>query len=183
MYGPVIEGSVFRLRPPRQDDAAVMITWFQDMEVTSRLLMRLPPSLDAEQTWLRDRGTDEHDILWAIEHDGQLIGTTGIHQIDWKSLNATTGTLIGDRRTWGKGIGRELMRIRMDFAFTELTLRKLKSSYVEGNEASRRAQLAAGYREVGRLRQEIFREGRWLDLILTEVLREDWEARRRGDEA
>jgi RimJ/RimL family protein N-acetyltransferase len=67
------------------------------------------------------------------------------------------------------------MRLRADFAFRELPLRKLQSGYLEGNEASRRAQAAAGYREVGRFHGQFFREGRWLDEILTELLREDWE--------
>ena len=48
-------------------------------------------------------------------------------------------------------------------------------SYLEGNEASARAQASAGYREVGRFRGQYFREGRWLDEVLTELLREDWE--------
>jgi RimJ/RimL family protein N-acetyltransferase len=40
--------------------------------------------------------------------------------------------------------------------------------------ASGRAQAAAGYREVGRWRGDRFVDGAWIDLILTEVLREDW---------
>jgi RimJ/RimL family protein N-acetyltransferase len=32
-----------------------------------------------------------------------------------------------------------------------------------------------GYREVGRRKAHYFRNGRWLDEILTEVHREDWE--------
>ena len=97
---------------------------------------------------------------------------------NWSNQHATTGTLIGDKSVWGRGIAGEMMRLRADFAFTELPLRKLKSGYLEGNEASRRAQAGAGYREVGRLRQECFREGRWLDMVLTELLREDWARHR-----
>ena len=58
--------------------------------------------------------------------------------------------------------------------FTHLTLRKLKSGYIDGNVASARAQAAAGYREVGRLKEETFGDGKWRDMILTEVMREDW---------
>ncbi len=87
---------------------------------------------------------------------------------------ATTGTLIGDKKVWGKGLARELMRLRARYAFTELPLRKLEAGYFEGNEASGRAQAAAGYKVVGRRREYVFAGGRWLDLIMTEVLREDW---------
>ena len=66
------------------------------------------------------------------------------------------------------------MQLRTTYAFTQLPLRKLKAAYLEGNEASARAQAAAGYREVGRWRGDRFVDGGWIDLILTEVLRDDW---------
>lgn len=118
-----------------------MVGWFEDMEVTSRLgAGRSVPSPEMEREWLKRMAEDRNSMLWAIEREAQLIGTTGIHAIDWANQNGTTGTLIGDKTAWGKGIAGELMRLRADFAFTELPLRKLKSGYVEGNEASRRAQ-------------------------------------------
>ncbi|HEY4867683.1 MAG TPA: GNAT family protein [Candidatus Dormibacteraeota bacterium] len=175
MYGPVIQGSCFRLRPPRPEEAAVMIAWFEDLEVTARLLRRWPPSLEDEQEWLKKTAADPDSVFWVIEHEGRPIGVTGIEGIDWVNGRGKTGTLIGDKSCWGKGIASEVMRLRADFAFRELPLRKLQSGYLEGNEASRRAQAAAGYREVGRFHGQFFREGRWLDEILTELLREDWE--------
>ncbi len=152
-----------------------MVTWFEDLEVTARILRRFPPSLEEEQEWLRKTATDPNHIIWAVEREGHLVGVTGIHFINWPEQHGSTGTLIGDKTAWAKGIAGELMKLRADFAFTQTTLRKLKSAYIEGNEASRRAQLAAGYRECGRRRQELFREGRWLDQIETELLREDWQ--------
>jgi RimJ/RimL family protein N-acetyltransferase len=173
--GPVIEGKVVRLRPPRPDDAAVMITWFEDMEVTRFLLLRNPPSIEAEKEWLDKMARDPNAVIWVIEHKGGLVGTTAIHEINWREGSGTTGTVIGDKAAWGKGLGRELMQLRARYAFTQLPLRKLKSAYLEGNEASARAQAAAGYREVGRYRVDMFVDGRWRDHVLTEVLREDWE--------
>jgi RimJ/RimL family protein N-acetyltransferase len=66
------------------------------------------------------------------------------------------------------------MQLRARYAFTQLPLRKLKSGYLDGNEASGRAQVAAGYREVGRHRAEHFIAGRYVDLIVTELLRDEW---------
>jgi RimJ/RimL family protein N-acetyltransferase len=174
MYGPVIEGKLVRLRPPRPDDAAVMITWFEDLEVTRFLLLRHPPSIEQEKEWFDKMAKDPDQVLWAVEHDGRTVGVTGIHQIDWRNGFGTTGTLIGDKAVWGKGIGREVMQLRAKYAFNQLPLRKLKSGYLDGNEASARAQAAAGYREVGRYRADMFFDGKWVDHVITEVLREDW---------
>jgi [ribosomal protein S5]-alanine N-acetyltransferase len=178
MYGPVIQGSQFRLRPPRTEDAEAIITWLEDMEVTARLSRPIVPSLEWERDWLRRMAEQRDGLFWVIEHEGRPVGTTGIRDIDWANQHGETGTLIGDRSLWGRGIARELMRLRADYLFTQLPFRKLKSGYIEGNEASARAQRAAGYREVGRLREEYFRDGRWLDHILTELHRTDWQQAR-----
>jgi len=175
MYGPVIEGKLFRLRPPTPEDAPAIIKWFEDVEVTHFLDNTLPPSLEAEREWLDKTGRDPNFIYWIIEHDGRAVGGTGIMQIDWKHGHGLTGTIIGDKAVWGKGIAREMMQLRAHYAFTQTPLRKLKSRYVDGNVASARAQKAAGYKEVGRLREEVFRDGKWKDMILTELLRSDWE--------
>ena len=175
MYGPVIEGKLMRLRPPRPDDAAVMIAWFEDLEVTRFVKLRYPPSIEAEKEWLEKIARDPDHIQWVIEFEGAPVGTTGIVHIDWKNGFGTTGTVIGDKAVWGKGIAREMMQLRAAYAFTQLPLRKLKSGYIEGNVASAKAQAAAGYREVGRWHRDRFVDGEWRDHVLTEVLREDWE--------
>jgi RimJ/RimL family protein N-acetyltransferase len=174
MYGPVIEGKHVRLRPPKAEDAAVMIKWFEDLEVTRFILLRFPPSIEMELEWLDRMAKSQDDIIWAVEHDGSTAGVTAIHQISWKNGYGTTGTTIGDKTLWGNGLGREVMQLRCRFAFTQLPLRKLKSAYFDGNEASARAQAAAGYREVGRYRADQFVDGQWVDQVVTEVLREDW---------
>lgn len=155
-----------------------MVRWFEDPEVTARLKLRMVPSLEFEREWVRSGAEDPGSIRWTIEHEDRCVGTTSIQAIDWQHQHGTTGTLIGDKSVWGRGIARELMRRRADYAFTQQPFMKLKSSYLEGNEASRRAQISAGYREVGRLRREFYRDGRWLDRILTELHREDWERAR-----
>jgi RimJ/RimL family protein N-acetyltransferase len=178
MYGPVIQGKLLRLRPPRMDDAAAMASWFEDMEVTHFLFVRMPPSVEQEKEWIDARAKEPDSITWVIEVDGRAAGTTGIRMIDWTNGFGTTGTVIGDKTVWQKGVGREVMQLRAEFIFMNTPLRKLKSGYLEGNVASARAQAACGYAEVGRWRKDRFVDGEWRDVILTELLREEWEARR-----
>jgi len=178
MYGPVIAGKLARLRPPQPDEAVGIARWFDDLEVTHFLNVRNPPTVEAEKEFLEQVGRDPNAIWWAVEHEGRLVGTTGIHAIDWKHGHGTTGTLIADKTVWGKGIARELMQVRATYAFTQTPLRALRSGYIEGNVASARAQARAGYREVGRWHASEFADGKWLDHILTELLREDWERSR-----
>ena len=176
MYGPVLRGRLALMRPPRLEEAAAMAAWFEDLEVTTTVLRRFPPGLEGEQEWLRNAANDPDSINWAVEYENRLVGVTGIHQIDWKHGFGTTGTLLGDKSVWRQGIAREVMQLRARYLFSETTLRRLRSGYLDGNVASARAQAAAGYREVGRWHEAYFGGGRWVDMVLTELRREDWLA-------
>jgi RimJ/RimL family protein N-acetyltransferase len=178
MYGPVLEGKLVRLRPPRPEDLAAITTWFDDLEVTRFILLRNPPSSEMEKEFLDRMARDQDTVYWIVEHEGRAVGGTSIGAIDWKNGFGTTGTVIADKTVWGRGLGREVMQLRAAYAFTQLPLRKLKSGYFEGNEASARAQKAAGYKEVGRWHGDRFIDGRWVDHVLTELTREYWEKAR-----
>ena len=180
MYGPVLTGAKVTLRPPDDSDAQRFVTWFADLEVTRFLLRRVGVGLLQEQGHLKEVGESTTDIFWMLEAEGQAIGATGIHQIDRLHAHAKTGILIGDKSAWGKGYASEAMRLRTEYAFLQLNLHKLSSSTFVENEPSRRALTKAGYREIGVERMHYYREGRWHDHWLCEVLRDDWEKLRSG---
>src|SRR5207249_7716219 len=71
MYGPVIQGKLVRLRPPRAEDAEVMITWFDDLEVTRFIMRRHPPSIEEEKTWLENLAKDPNVIQRVVEFQGR----------------------------------------------------------------------------------------------------------------
>jgi RimJ/RimL family protein N-acetyltransferase len=180
MFGPVIVGKLVRLRPPLPDELDEIARWFDDMEVTRFLKLRNPPSRDIEKEFLDRTARDPDSIWWAVEHDGRLVGGTGIVRIDWKWGHGTTGTVLADKSVWGRGLGREVMQLRAEYAFTQTPLRALRSGYLDGNVASARAQKSAGYQEVGRWHEDRVIDGKWTDHVLTELLRTDWEKSRAG---
>ncbi len=179
MFGPVLRGSLVALRPPDESDPARFVEWFADMEATRYLANRFGMALSAEEEWFKKVGESKDDVIWIIEAEGRAIGTTGIHQIDWLSAHGITGTFIGDKTAWRKGYGSEGMALRTEYAFRWLNLHKLYSGALAENGPSRRALTKAGYVEVGVQREHSFREGRWHDHWLCELLRSDWEAARR----
>src|ERR1700694_3467586 len=105
-----------RLRPPKADDALPMVSWFEDLEATLFLGRRNPPSVEMEKGWLEATAKDPNSVVWVVEGDGRAVGTTGIREIDWKNGFGITGTLIGDKSLWGKGIGREVIQLRARYA-------------------------------------------------------------------
>ena len=183
MFGPVIEGERVRLEPPKVEHAAIFQRWLADMEVTRYLVHRHPPTLRQEENFLESAAEDPHRVLWAIvlkegEEAGKVIGATGLERIDWLNRNAESGIMIGDRREWRRGYASEAMRLRTEYAFLDLGLRKVWTGVWLPNHASRRALEKAGYRQCGLMRRHVFVDGQRLDVWLAEIHREDWERAR-----
>ena len=185
MLGPVIEGRYIRLEPPRTEHAEMFQRWFADMEVTRYLLSRHPPSLRQEESFLEEAAVNPDSVLWeiALADAGQTgtstpIGATGLDRIDWRNRKAESGIMIGDKSHWGRGYASEAMRLRTEYAFLELGLRKVRTGVWLPNHGSRRALEKAGYRQCGLMRHQAFVNGQWLDVWLAEIHREDWERAR-----
>ena len=177
MLGPRIVGERVTLAPMTLDHLEPFTRWFADPLVTRYLLRIEPPSMKQEVEWYEAMCADPNRVNWGVfvGESETLIGTTGIEAINWRHRHASSGTLLGDRSYWGKGLGSETMRLRTAYGFQHLGLEKLKSSAFADNAGSRRSLEKAGYRQSGLERREIFRDGRWHDIVLYEVLREEWE--------
>ena len=175
MFGPVLKGERCTLRPPRKEELAIYQRWFEDVDVL-RFLPGIGPSSDSqEDEWFKRSGDDPTSITWVIEVDGRVVGMTGIHGIDHRHAHGESGITIGDKSLWGRGIASEAMTLRTAFAFRELNLHKVRTRAFMENEASKRALQKTGYRQAGVLREEFYRDGRWHDVWMGEVLREEWE--------
>lgn len=177
MWGPRIKGQVVLLRPVAEAELPIFLADFADPDVLrylSEAFYAVAPA--AQREWWEKTGTDPNSVVWGVEFEGRLVGSTSLHEIDWASRNAMTGTAISDRSAWGRGVATETMQLRAAFAFRQLQLHKLVSGYYEPNVASGKAQASCGYRVVGRARDELYRDGRWHDLIWTELMRADWES-------
>jgi ribosomal-protein-alanine N-acetyltransferase len=175
MFGPVLRGERVTLRPANDSDPPLFLPWVSDVEVTRYLGRRTGMALFQEIDFFKRVGESKIDVLWIIEFEGRTVGATGIHEISWQNAHATTGTLIGDKTAWGKGVASEAMSLRTRYAFRELNLRKLVTEVFVKNEASRRALEKSGYRTVGIHKEHFFTGGEWHDIWIGEVLRSDWE--------
>ena len=174
MLGPILEGERLRLIPPTETMLETYIRWLADREVTRYLGRTTPPSLTEEREWFERVTRSETDIIWAIMLGDKVIGTSGIHSIDWPNRHAGTGSMIGEKDEWRKGYASEAHRLRTRFAFHDLGLEKLTSSAAVENIGSIRALEKSGYRQWGISRRHVWREGAWHDMWHGEVLRDEW---------
>ena len=95
---------------------------------------------------------------------------------NWNASDSFVGLGIGDRNEWGKGYGTEAMNLMLEFAFTEINLRRVTLTVFEYNPRAIRSYEKTGFHHEGRLRQFLTREGRHWDMLYMGILREEWLA-------
>lgn len=173
-------GERLALRALESEDLPLLQRWVNHPRVRRWLLVIRPMDLEAERAWLEshDRSTLPRSLHMGITRleDDALIGTTGMHRIDWVNRNAETGTMIGDSTCWGRGYATESKQMLLRYAFDTLGMHRMESHVIEGNTASARHLERCGYRVEGRFRQRIYREGRFHDTIHYGLLATEWRA-------
>jgi RimJ/RimL family protein N-acetyltransferase len=180
----MIEGKLIRLRALEPTDAEKAFQWINDREVTQFLMARYPMSLAAERDWVAEasKPMDYREARFAIETnaDGVHIGLCGLHRGKPEDRNAELGIMIGDKTYWNGGYGTDAMLTLLRFAFEQMNLHKVALGVFDFNERAQSVYRRCGFVEEGRSREEVFQDGRYLDVVRMSVLRREFEALHRA---
>ena len=157
------------------------VNWRIGVEGT---LQRPPYSLAMGVEWVRelDKSKGQHEVFAILSRtlkgrktSYEYVGHMGMHHVQWPHGCASTGSLIGAKGAQGRGLGTEAKLLILYHAFMILGLRKLTSTVKAFNAPSMAHLIKCGYRPVGRYHQHHLHEGAFVDEILFEVFRDDWE--------
>lgn len=178
MKNPFRIGRTIYLRPLEREDAPLFVVWLNDPEVTRTLSMHRPVDLATEEEFIATIPKSEHDFVLgvALQATNELIGTVGIHDIDWKNRHGTFGINVGAKHEWNKGYGTEATGLMVAYAFDTLNLHRVRLLVFASNARAIRMYEKVGFRREGILRQDRFHAGRYWDTIAMAILRDEWDA-------
>lgn len=180
---PIIRGERVFLRPAERADVPTFVRWFTDADVMANLAMRVPMSLAAEEAWF-DRmfdaqGKTDYHFVICLRDDDRMIGTIGLHGLDFANGIAEFGIAIGEKDQQNRGLGTDALRAICDFGFGELRLERIGCDVYDGNDRALRAYEKAGFVHEGTRRHAHFARGRHLDVHVMGLLRDEWAAQSR----
>ena len=160
------EGTLVRLRAFEQKDLDANHAFMNDYE-TLRGMIPFPSSYSDESRWLEQQTSySRGEYQFAVEDfEGDLAGRCGVIRLDWKNRVAELAIMIGTPYR-GRGYGREAMQLLCDFCFKEMNLHKLKVTVFAFNEAAVRCYRGCGFEQEGLLRQELWRDGQYHDVVI-----------------
>ena len=177
----MLRGSLVGLRPLQVDDAEISTSWRTDRALIDEALgYPFPVSVENEKRWIESLSGDSklQRVVFGVEQldDGQLVGYVQLRDIDWISRCAEFGLIIGAPEARGKGRGHEVATLMIGYGFDTLNLRRLWLRIVASNEPALKLYPALGFKHEGCLREQVFRAGRYHDVNLMGLMRDDGPA-------
>ncbi|MDX2475295.1 MAG: GNAT family protein [Candidatus Krumholzibacteria bacterium] len=176
------EGNLTRLRPLRRSDQARTLAWRNDPETRENILgYRFPVTEVMEEKWYETALDDQSRtrVIFAIEarDSGALAGMIHLNNIDWIARHAHFGITIGEPDQRGRGLGPDAMTVLFTYAFECLNLRKICLEVAAYNQPAVSLYARYGFSEEGRLRDHVFLEGRYHDVIMMGLFATDFRRR------
>jgi ribosomal-protein-alanine N-acetyltransferase len=127
---------------------------------------------------------DFHDALhdptrqWLtiiLKESNKPIGRVGITRIDriCDSMDITLLYIVDDYQ--GRGLGIEAIKAVLEYAFKEQKMERVSLDYAVENEAAANLYNKLGFHKEGIMRNAGKRDGKYYDMQLCSILREEWE--------
>ncbi len=175
----MFEGDKVKLRGFEKEDVDVAHEAMNNPEMTQYLRMFRPFSKGEEEEWIEgtwERMQDGEAYCFAVveKSSGDLVGSASLTDVDDVNRSAELGIWIKEEY-WGKGYGTEAEKLLLKYGFEELNLHSIRGRAYESNKRSKRVMEKVGMKEVGKLRDGIYRHGEYHDIIYLDILKEEWE--------
>lgn len=170
------QGDRIYFRPLELEDEPVVRVWVNDPRNWRTLLRNRPVNCVEEKKWLEKVCSSEHNVtLGIVVRDGdRLIGSTGLHRIDFASRSAIFGILLGDVEFQNNGFGTEATQLMLDYGFRVLNLNRIGLDVYASNPRGIRTYEKAGFVAEGRSREAAFRDGEYVDVLQYGILQREW---------
>ena len=128
-----------------------------------------------EKQWVEDTIFHSSDIKLAVcLTDNNLhIGNVYLTDLNYINRTAESHILIGNMDYWGQGLGSEALKLILRYGFDERGLNRIYAHINADNAASLRLHEKCGYQREGVLRQAIFKNGRFKDVVVMSILKEE----------
>ena len=171
----MLSGERVVLRPFRPSDLEPMWRSRLDPLMWARTTERplVPETLEAYRARHAERGQGSN-AEFAADVDDVLVGRGALFHVDDLARSAEVGLWILPEHQ-GKGYGRDVLRVLLEYAFRTRNLRRVGLETLAGNTPALRCYTAVGFVEEGRRREAAWVEGAYDDMVLMSVLRAEWE--------
>jgi RimJ/RimL family protein N-acetyltransferase len=114
-------------------------------------------------------------FIIALPDDSRPVGEVVINEIDEDNHSCNIRIMLFSPDDFSKGYGSEAMRLMVTYGFEKLKLHRIELGVYEFNPRAIRAYEKAGFKREGILRDALFYDGEYHNMIVMSILEHEWE--------
>ncbi|MFR3817750.1 MAG: GNAT family N-acetyltransferase [Fusobacterium varium] len=173
----MIEGKKIILRAYKESDIEISFKLINTLNIRTMLGRNniFPFSMSAQKEFVEKAMINNGPTFnFAIEEkeSGEYIGGCGINSYDDKNRKVIIGLWLGEQYQ-RKGYGSDVLRTLCRFIFDEMNIHKIVLDYFSFNEKGKKCYEAVGFKQEGIRRKELFRFGKYHDIIEMGLFKEE----------
>lgn len=166
------------LRKLTMRDAQDVYMYSSDREVARHVLWDAHQSVSESRSYIRymlRKYRLGEPSSWGIELNstGRIIGTIGYMWYQKENAAVEVGYSLS-RSYWNQGIMTEALNAVLEYSFDKLGLHRVEAQFEVENPASGMVMLKSGMRFEGTLRGRLYNKGKYVDVSLYAILKDDW---------
>lgn len=171
-----LKDDLITLRAIESKDAEILLKMINDPEIELSVIGWSYPVSERQQLeWINNIQSDKA-IRFIIDYQNRAVGTAIISNVDYKNRTANLNVKIPLEER-GKGFASHAVNLMICYCFDELGINCITASILYDNKSSRSLFEKMGFHQEGVLRQRIYKNGVFKDLIPYSLLRDDYEKR------
>ena len=167
------------LRRLEASDLGRTLAWINQPEISAAIGLQAPITETEQARWFdqTDRASDKIVFAICLCGSDEHVGNASLGLIDHRHRNARLSIFIADRAHRGRGIGSSAIDLLLGYAFNVLKLHRVYLKTDAEAEALSRFYRKLGFVPEGRLREQEFLDGRFVDKALFGILESEWRKR------
>lgn len=168
-------GKKIMLRELKEEDMHLLNCLINNPKIEMNVLgWSKPVTMEEQNAWFKKLNSD-NNIRYAISDlkGEDVFGTGIISRIDWKNQNCSLDIKISDEYQQ-KGYGNETISLLIEYAFNELNMHSISIKILDYNFASQKLFEKNGFKKVGVLRKKIYKMGKFNDVFIYDLLKEEY---------
>lgn len=175
----LLVGSKVRLGAINAEDIETIANWYENTDFL-RYFDKIPANPKSRHElsqWIKETqnsGKSYSFSIRSIDND-EIVGYIELSNIQWWNGVANLGIGIGNTNYRGSGLGKEAMKLILDFAFNELNLHRVQLNVFSYNKNAISLYEKLGFKREGVYREFIHRDGKRWDMYLYGILSHEWE--------
>lgn len=170
-----IVGKNIILRPITLDDTDLIVKWRNNPSVEQNFIFREKFTSQMHENWMHTQVETGRVIQYIVEEkdDHRPVGSVYFRDVNRLYNSAEFGIFIGEDDARGKGYGKEITSLFVNYGFESLGLHRIQLRLVKGNTAAARTYKSVGFREEGEFRDMVKLDGEYRTVIFMSILDTD----------